>query len=562
MDRVLHRVYRQIASYKLGYSPQRPYPWRWTTPISFSVFLVVAGALAVINVPLSAYELNQVSTFRPNDTLPSLPFYNLIPKILQHSTDSFTPHILTMGDTITLNLSLFDWTIWRVFDQSDNPTQTPSAFSYYNNPFSDGCDIASIDHCLLHSLFKLLIHLQVRMRAIITLDSEDQQVQLSIVVFCRIPTSFGLSWTGTASRLSEIIPRGTNLAFNDLRNFVYNLRTELASWYQSLSTPGSTGRGQLTVFVAPCCNCGTNNMSLPRPSGDENLLPAQRPCSSLPVVFKQIAMDFSCALPGSDPVYGKAPETGISLIDSIAPIAPESICLAPNTPMADLSALLQNIFQSLYHIVRLDLGLVLDNQIYLFPEMYNRSILPVHDPNPYLRPPLSKGAFTETWLESMRIYTQIDRVPIFPYLRPVPRLKPRASALTSVFVSTFAMLSVLWTIFNVIAGAMVPSSTGDANTPGEQVTEPSESSSHVGRDLENQTLSVELEELNSSKASVNELDPVPKELLLAMLERLNANSDRMERSLQRVILSLERHGILEDAREAASPGPASKELVH
>ncbi|KAJ7487089.1 hypothetical protein FB451DRAFT_1554181 [Mycena latifolia] len=157
---ILHRAYDQIVSYRLGYSPQCPYPWRWTTPISLSVFLLLASVLAVINVPLSAYELNQESTFRPNDTLSPLPFYNLIPKILQHPTDSFTPQILTIGDRIKLNQSLFEFTIFAAFDRPDNATQTPSAFLYYNNPFSDGCDV-------------------VRLGADITLDSEDQQVQLT-----------------------------------------------------------------------------------------------------------------------------------------------------------------------------------------------------------------------------------------------------------------------------------------------------------------------------------------------------------------------------------------------
>ncbi|KAJ6528242.1 hypothetical protein DFH09DRAFT_1413694 [Mycena vulgaris] len=515
---ILHRVYRQIVSYKLGYSPQRPYPWRWTTPISLSVFLFLASVLAVINVPLSAYELHQESTFRPNDTLPPLPFYNLIPKILQHPTDTFMPQILTVGDKIKLNRSLFEYTIFAAFDRNENPTQTTPAFSYYNNPFSDGCDV-------------------IRMSAGITLDSEDQQVQLTIVVSCSRPTSFVMSWTGIESRSSRIFPPSTNLAFNDLRNFAYNLRTGLASWYQSPSTPGSTGRGHLTLFVAPRCYHRVN-ISL-----------AQPPCSFLPMVLERFALDFSCAPPASDRVCGETPKIGTSTIESIAQIAPESICLAPNTPMAHLGMLLENIFQSLYHIVRLDLGLVLDNQIYLFPEMYNLSISPVYDPNAVFRSPLSKAAFTTEWLDSVRKSTRNDRVPIMPYLRPVPRLKPRATALTSVFVSTFAMLSVLWTIFNVIVGAFVPSPTENADTQRVKVTEQSESGSHLGRDLENQTGGVELEELNSSEASVYTPDPVPKESPLVMLEHLRANSNRIDRSLQRVILSLERHGILEHVEE-------------
>jgi hypothetical protein len=135
--------------------------------------------------------------------------------------------------------------------------------------------------------------------------------------------------------------------------------------------------------------------------------------------------------------------------------------------MVDLGTHLENIFQSLYHLIRLELGLVLDNQIYLFPEMYNRSILtvlPRDDRDVGFRSSMYKAYFMTKWLDIVGNYTHTDRVPVLPYLRPVPRLKPLGSALTSVFVSTFSMLSVLWTTFNVIAGAFVPSRSGNSPT--------------------------------------------------------------------------------------------------
>ncbi|KAJ6554628.1 hypothetical protein B0H19DRAFT_1071992 [Mycena capillaripes] len=520
---ILHRVHRQIVSYKLGYSPQRPYPWRWTTPISLSVFLLLASVLAVINVPLSAYELIQESTFRPNDTLPPLPFYNLIPRILQHPTDSFMPHTLTIGDTIKLNRSLFEFTIFSAFDRNANPTQTPSAFSYYNNPFSDGCDVVSTHHRLSHSL--LLSRVQ-------------------IVVGCHNPTSFALSWTGIESRSSQIIQPTTNLAYNDLRNFAYNFNwTDILVLYFFAS--GTKVLRRQIPPAAAACSSSSRLVAIAKPT---HLWFQDR--LSLPVAFRQMELDFSCAPPASNPVYKEAPGVGTSIIESLTQIGPESICLAPSTPMADLGTLLENFFQSLYHIVRFELGLVFDNQIYLFPEMYNRSISLVHDPNTVFRSSMSKADFTARWLYMMRSYTQTDRVPILPYLRPVPRLKPRASALTSVFVSTFAMLSVLWTIFNIIVGAFVSSGIENTDTEIEEATDQSELGSHLGRDLENQIVGVELGELNSSEASAYAPDPVPKESLLVMLEHLSANSERMDSSLQRVILSLERHGILEHAEEA------------
>ncbi|KAJ6491048.1 hypothetical protein C8R45DRAFT_196033 [Mycena sanguinolenta] len=46
------------------------------------------------------------------------------------------------------------------------------------------------------------------------------------------------------------------------------------------------------------------------------------------------------------------------------------------------------------------------------------------------------------------------RVPALQYFRHAARLKPLSSAVTSVFISTFAMFSVMWTVFLLVAGAL------------------------------------------------------------------------------------------------------------
>ncbi|KAJ7881514.1 hypothetical protein B0H14DRAFT_3433889 [Mycena olivaceomarginata] len=58
------------------------------------------------------------------------------------------------------------------------------------------------------------------------------------------------------------------------------------------------------------------------------------------------------------------------------------------------------------------------------------------------------------WLEQAEFFKNSDRVPVMEYLHSVPRVKPLGSAITSVFVATFAMLSVMWTIFSLIAGTL------------------------------------------------------------------------------------------------------------
>ncbi|KAJ6516815.1 hypothetical protein C8R47DRAFT_1088409 [Mycena vitilis] len=98
------RLFQRFLSYRLGYSPQRPYPWRWTIPVVLCGFLLLALVLSVINVPLSAYEIDQQFTYRPNDTLLPLLLSDLIPQIFQHQTSGFNPQLLSVGDTIVEQL--------------------------------------------------------------------------------------------------------------------------------------------------------------------------------------------------------------------------------------------------------------------------------------------------------------------------------------------------------------------------------------------------------------------------------------------------------------------------
>ncbi|KAJ7613310.1 hypothetical protein DFH06DRAFT_1344777 [Mycena polygramma] len=132
-----------ITNYRLGYSPQRPYPWRWTTPLALLILLTITVFLTCLNIPLSAYETVQESTYFPNATIPAVPMSNMIPPFLQGPDLTFTPQTLNVGDTYRLNNSDWSYTIVSAFDGTDN--QIPIAsFPYFNNPFSDSCDVTNI----------------------------------------------------------------------------------------------------------------------------------------------------------------------------------------------------------------------------------------------------------------------------------------------------------------------------------------------------------------------------------------------------------------------------------
>ncbi|KAJ6488423.1 hypothetical protein DFH09DRAFT_1455642 [Mycena vulgaris] len=109
--------------------------------------------------------------------------------------------------------------------------------------------------------------------------------------------------------------------------------------------------------------------------------------------------------------------------------------------------------------------------------MYNHSIAPVYVPGINLDPGVDGSLFSISsailmakWQDSVRLFNDSVNVPVMLYLRPVPRLKLLGSAITSVFVSTFAMLSVLWTLFSLIAGALAGSYTDNTADPNEVST--------------------------------------------------------------------------------------------
>ncbi|KAJ6599783.1 hypothetical protein DFH09DRAFT_1271417 [Mycena vulgaris] len=473
---LLQPISKAVVSYRLGYSPQR--------------------------LPLSAYEIVQESTFRPNDTLPPLPLSNMIPGILQHSTDGFTPQILTVGDGIQLNNFAFKFIIAEAFDKVDS-THPVSSFSYYNNKFSDGCDVTN-------------------MTASIAVKPTESLVTLAVTVTCHIPTLFRLTWNGVAA-----VPAATDSARDDF--------SRLAS-----------------------------------DTAAESLFPTKPPCSFLPARFSVIQVSHEDSYsPVGPTTYQLDPNTTAVF----APMDPFVFGLPDDTPMEAMTSLntfFQNTFQALYHRVRLELGIVLENQIYGSPEMYNHSISNVYAPIPpwaillnsyssanRSRLSTSNATLMAQWKEFVKIFKDSDQVPIMPYVRPVPRLKPLGSAMTSVFVSTFAMLSVLWTIFSIVAGAFAEfAGKADYQTGGAALQSPSQ----IGRDSENKKV------VGGERDSI-EASPFPSEehKSQTMLERLSLTVDQksiqmsiaiaeIQLSLARMRLSLKKRGVLEDDEEEIDAG--------
>ncbi|KAJ7661831.1 hypothetical protein B0H17DRAFT_1144477 [Mycena rosella] len=222
---------------------------------------------------------------------------------------------------------------------------------------------------------------------------------------------------------------------------------------------------------------------------------------------------------------------------------------APDVPWWKLNTVFQNTFQSLYHLVRMELGVILENQIYASPEMYNQSI---SDVSGGLIPGAMASRLSTTnttlmadWRDTVRLFNETDRVPVMPYLRSVPRLKPLGSAITSVFVSTFAMLSVAWTILSLIAGAVTTSpaaqSTLEQGLGGQQrLMESASGFFRWGNPHLTFDLNPEWDASEASPFAPEEKHMLPPQTLIERLvvEKTSAAMSEMQLSLAEMQLSL------------------------
>lgn len=222
-------------------------------------------------------------------------------------------------------------------------------------------------------------------------------------------------------------------------------------------SPSGYGSGNLTeleITVRPCCDCdgdgdatwNTGIFSLDYP-----------PCSEAPASL--LALDTTMSLDNFGASSFPSKNTDFLTVDGF---------MWNGTAFAGFNTLLHNLFQAMYHTIRLDLGISQPNQIYTSADMYNRSISTVYIPGIFYEGMAPEEAFANTSRrDSFNLATlwtaeqqDVVRVPVMSYIRTVPRLKPLGAAITSVFVSTFAMVSVLWHVFSFIAAALSGSGNG------------------------------------------------------------------------------------------------------
>ncbi|KAJ6453707.1 hypothetical protein C8R45DRAFT_1082944 [Mycena sanguinolenta] len=372
--------------------------------------------LTCVNIPLSAYEVVQELTYFPNATLAELPMI------------SFAPQTWSLGDTFRLNNSIFQFTVASAFDPVDD-MEPVNSFSYSNVAFSENCDVAYIT--------------------------------------CNLPTRVGLAATlpdlGFASSFE--FDAGILGQVND-----YALDLQVALYVDILGGPAEVpyGDASITITARPCCNCSSEN--------SEDFLEAeaqalvQQPCSSQPSRF---VASYGTLINTTASIYPwgvkiiPTDDNPTDLFDGL----PVKEYLGP-APLSILDNPFRNMFQVYYHLLRRDLGVLLDNQIYSSPDMYNRSITLINpgvgmEDTPFgtigtsaahtYHALLTNDTLMEEWATSVQVFHETNRVPVLEYLRPTPRRKSLGSAITSVFSATFAMVATVWALFSMIATALVRS---------------------------------------------------------------------------------------------------------
>ncbi|KAF7343567.1 hypothetical protein MSAN_01977200 [Mycena sanguinolenta] len=509
----MKRIFNEIKSFRLGYAEERrasPSLFLHGTFVDAIAFLLISPFLAVVNVPLSAYNIVQEFTYQPNDTLPTVFLGNLVPSVLHNPTDSFTPQLLSVGETIVLDDNIFNYTIAQAFDGVDT-SKPVSTFPYYNNPLSDGCDVANIT-----------VQLHMQLVEDIAYPVWFPEIQASGTVVCYLPTLFHLTW--------RALPLdGARTSIQDIRDMPTFMSIDMADIFFGWSgaEPENVTQVEMGFTVHPCCDCDAVLAGAPLESGASLL---ESPCSSNPPDF--VVVEYQPITLGSGSL------SPLSRPMQIADLLPQIYW--GNASTSALSIAYENLFQTFYHLIRLDLGVIVDNQIYNSPQMFNRTIMPVDTGESdswanTTRNSTSDATFMARWLEEAEFFQNNTRVPSLEYLRSVPRLKPMGSAITSVFVSTFAMLSVMWTVFSLVAGALARAHCGHPpnNTPGKQHT--LEESRTWDKWLESGA-----KELDGSQVTL--LGRQEHE----SMEQLRQRVDRNDMRIVRMSAALKQYGVMQD----------------
>ena len=158
-----------------NYSLQRPYPFKWFTPVAITGGLILLGILSILNFVSSSYTYTVKYVKNPNTTVSDGGLYSHWPSLLTSSVvTSCKPANFPFNAQLFTNQTGLTWTVTSVTQDNDSP-QALSSLPYQNN---------RLEHC---NASGILMSFQEGTTPFTPWDIESQ-----VFVTCEILGSVGL----------------------------------------------------------------------------------------------------------------------------------------------------------------------------------------------------------------------------------------------------------------------------------------------------------------------------------------------------------------------------------
>ena len=126
-----------------NYNIQKPYPFRWFTPVVLTGGLALAVLLSVLNFVQNSYVLVVEYVDNPNTTISQGVWYKNWPSYLTNGVQpTCQPTNLPVNTQFFTNQSGLMWTVTSYFANKANPVALPS-LPYLNNVLED-CDVSEL----------------------------------------------------------------------------------------------------------------------------------------------------------------------------------------------------------------------------------------------------------------------------------------------------------------------------------------------------------------------------------------------------------------------------------
>ncbi|KAJ6554666.1 hypothetical protein B0H19DRAFT_1072027 [Mycena capillaripes] len=433
----------------LDYPITRTYPGRFFAPVAFGGALIVLLLLAIINAALAGYET--VTGFDSDFNVTQSHWFNrFLPSAAISKPGTLCdPRLLGLGDTITTNYSMFQYTIASV-----NTANAGDSSFIYQGWILDNCDITSLYVNGDTNTFMMDYTALVTCRA----DAAQrlQGIDFEITVRADFTESTLSGKYGTLFRDQKASKKAGN----------FNQSIDARAWVRS------------SILAASASEFATRGLTLQAlTNGSFPTIISFR--AQFPWCPASLGPDAPCAVQvpplNVTDMFEYTPGREIQLYSSSGQYTKP---LLTN----DTFGIISNAVQAVYAAVRLDLGNPSPNNFLLNTSMISDAITGTF-PQTHPNRPGYPDLLTKSYLYSILVndgYLSIITVDfgipsLLPLTSPGPavldgvylcrfqRPKPPRSAFIAVLVATLSMFTTGWAIFLVIAEAVVKEHKSGAN---------------------------------------------------------------------------------------------------